>query len=153
MNSIPSVKYNLLLLNGPNLNMLGIRQPNIYGYTTLNQIEKRVTKLANSFGFYVKTFQSNYEGAIIEAIHRSCNRCIGIIINPSAYSHTSLAIYDALSSIKITTVEVHLSNTSNREKLRHYSYISSIASVVISGAGLSGYEYAVHYLAKQQYQN
>lgn len=137
----------LLLVNGPNLNLLGTRQPEVYGATTLAEIEQSVSALAAELGFEVRAVQSNHEGALIDAIHAARTDCAGIIINPGAYSHTSVAIPDALTSVELPVAEVHLSNIHRREAFRHHSYVSAIADVVIAGAGPAGYEYAVRYLA------
>ncbi|BDY30461.1 MULTISPECIES: type II 3-dehydroquinate dehydratase [Mycolicibacterium] len=137
----------LLLVNGPNLNLLGTRQPEVYGATTLAEIEQSVSALAAELGFEVRAVQSNHEGALIDAIHAARTDCAGIIINPGAYSHTSVAIPDALTSVELPVAEVHLSNIHRREAFRHHSYVSAVADVVIAGAGPAGYEYAVRYLA------
>lgn len=137
----------LLLLNGPNLNMLGTRQPEIYGATTLAQVEQQVTEAAAGFGFEVRALQSNHEGDLIDAIHIAREDCAGIIINPGAYSHTSVAIPDALIAAELPVAEVHLSNIHRREEFRHHSYVSAVAEVVIAGAGPQGYLFAVQYLA------
>lgn len=139
----------LLLVNGPNLNLLGTRQPEVYGATTLPEIEAAVTALAAEFGFAVRAVQSNHEGALIDAIHTARGECAGIIINPGAYSHTSIAIRDALSSVDLPVVEVHLSNIHAREEFRHHSFVSGVADAVIAGAGPAGYEYAVRHLAAE----
>ncbi len=139
----------LLLVNGPNLNLLGTRQPEVYGATTLPEIEAAVTALAAEFGFAVRAVQSNHEGALIDAIHAARGECAGIIINPGAYSHTSIAIRDALSSVDLPVVEVHLSNIHAREEFRHHSFVSGVADAVIAGAGPAGYEYAVRHLAAE----
>ncbi len=137
----------LLLVNGPNLNLLGTRQPEIYGSTTLAQIEDAVQTLAAEFGFQVRAVQSNHEGVLIDAIHAARTDCAGIVINPAAYTHTSVAIADALSAVELPVVEVHLSNVHRREKFRQHSYVSPVAEAVIAGAGPMGYEFAVRYLA------
>lgn len=137
----------LLLLNGPNLNLLGTRQPEVYGATTLSEIEASVSALAAELGFEVRAVQSNHEGVLIDAIHAARADCAGIIINPGAYSHTSVAIPDALTSVELPVAEVHLSNIHRREPFRHHSYVSAVAEMVIAGAGPAGYEYAVRYLA------
>ncbi|TVY06512.1 type II 3-dehydroquinate dehydratase [Mycolicibacterium porcinum] len=140
----------MLLVNGPNLNMLGTRQPEIYGSTTLAQIEQRVAELAAEFGFEVRAVQSNHEGVLVDAIQAARQDCVGIIINPAAYSHTSVAIRDALSAAELPVVEVHLSNIHTREPFRHHSYVSAVAEVVIAGAGPAGYGYAVRHFAERQ---
>ena len=137
----------LLLLNGPNLNLLGTRQPEIYGATTLAKIEEMVTVAAAGHGFEVRAVQSNHEGVLIDAIHAARADCAGIVINPAAYSHTSVAIADALIAAELPVAEVHLSNVHKREKFRHHSYVSAVADMVIAGAGPLGYRLAVDYLA------
>lgn len=137
----------LLLLNGPNLNLLGIREPEIYGATTLAEIIDTVTALAAEHGLTVRAVQSNHEGELVDAIQSAKADCAGIIINPAAYSHTSVAIADALAAVELPIAEVHLSNIARRESFRHHSYVSAVADTVISGAGPLGYEFAVRYLA------
>lgn len=137
----------LLLVNGPNLNLLGTRQPEIYGSTTLEQLEELTSTAAAEFGLDVRAVQSNHEGVLIDAIHAARRDCLGIIINPAAYSHTSVAIPDALTAVELPVAEVHLSNVHRREAFRHHSYVSAVADVVIAGAGPLGYELAVRYLA------
>ncbi|CAN5450957.1 type II 3-dehydroquinate dehydratase [soil metagenome] len=137
----------LLLVNGPNLNLLGTRQPEIYGSTTLVQIEEAVTAKAGELGFAVRAVQSNHEGVLIDAIHAARTDCVGIVINPAAYTHTSVAIADALTAAELPVVEVHLSNIHKREQFRHHSYVSPVAEAVIAGAGPLGYELAVRFLA------
>jgi len=137
----------LLLVNGPNLNLLGTRQPEIYGSTTLAQIEQAVTDLAAQLGFSVRAVQSNHEGELVDAIQAARTDCVGIVINPAAYSHTSVAIADALTASELPVAEVHLSNIHKREAFRHHSYVSAVAETVIAGAGPIGYELAVRYLA------
>ncbi|MBI3213570.1 MAG: type II 3-dehydroquinate dehydratase [Mycobacterium sp.] len=137
----------LLLVNGPNLNLLGTRQPEIYGSTTLAQIESAVRDVAAEFGFGVRAVQSNHEGELIDAIHGARADCQGIVINPAAYSHTSIAIADALTAVELPVAEVHLSNIARREPFRHHSYVSAVAETIIAGAGPQGYEFAVRYLA------
>ncbi len=137
----------LLLVNGPNLNLLGTRQPEVYGSTTLAEIEDRVTAVAAEAGLEVRAVQSNHEGALIDAIQSAREDCAGIVINPAAYSHTSVAIADALRSVDLPVAEVHLSNIHAREEFRHHSYVSAVADMVVAGAGPLGYEMAVRYLA------
>jgi len=136
----------LLLVNGPNLNLLGTRQPEVYGTTTLAQIESLVSAVAAEAGFETRAVQSNHEGELVDAIHGAREDCAGIIVNPAAYSHTSVAIADALRSVALPVVEVHLSNIHAREQFRRHSYVSEVADVVIAGAGAQGYEFAVRYL-------
>jgi 3-dehydroquinate dehydratase-2 len=139
----------LLLVNGPNLNLLGTRQPEIYGSTTLAQIEDLTTAEAARHGLTVRAVQSNHEGELIDAIQGARGDCVGIIINPAAYSHTSVAIRDALSAVDLPVVEVHLSNIHRREQFRHHSFVSAVADVVIAGAGPLGYRMAVDWLAER----
>jgi 3-dehydroquinate dehydratase-2 len=137
----------LLLLNGPNLNLLGTRQPEIYGSTTLAQVEDMAQAVAADHGFDLRAVQSNHEGVLIDAIHAARADCAGIVINPAGYSHTSVALADALIAAGLPVAEVHLSNIHRREAFRHHSYVSAAAEVVIAGAGAQGYEFAVRYLA------
>jgi 3-dehydroquinate dehydratase II len=136
----------ILVINGPNLNMLGIREPEIYGKMTLDQLNEEVKKSANSLLFDVEFFQSNHEGAIIDKIQASYGKVDGIIINPGAYSHYSYAIRDAIKSVDIKTVEVHLSDISNREYFRKTSVIEEVVEKQISGKGINSYIEALHYL-------
>ncbi|MDN3482622.1 type II 3-dehydroquinate dehydratase [Arthrobacter sp. APC 3897] len=138
---------NLLILNGPNLNLLGTREPGIYGTTTLDDVEALALDAAESHGWTADCIQSNHEGDLIDAIHGAPGLADGIIINPAAYSHTSVAIPDALSGVGLPVVEVHLSNIHRREEFRHHSYVSAVADAVICGAGIAGYKLAVDYLA------
>lgn len=137
----------LLLVNGPNLNLLGTRQPEVYGSTTLAEIEALTAKAAEEVGLTLRAVQSNHEGVLIDEIHNARTDCAGIVINPAAYSHTSVAIADALRSVGLPVAEVHLSNIHAREPFRHHSYVSAVADMVIAGAGPLGYEMAVRYLA------
>lgn len=137
----------LLLVNGPNLNLLGTRQPEVYGATTLAEIESRVAEVAAESGLETRAVQSNHEGVLIDAIHAARADCVAIVINPAAYSHTSVAIADALRSVELPVAEVHLSNIHAREEFRHHSYVSAVADMVVAGAGPLGYEMAVRYLA------
>ncbi len=139
----------LLLVNGPNLNLLGTRQPEVYGATTLAEIEARFTEVAAEHELLVRAVQSNHEGVLIDAIHQARTDCAGIVINPAAYSHTSVAIADALRSVALPVAEVHLSNIHAREEFRHHSYVSAVAEMVVAGAGPLGYEMAVRYLASR----
>jgi 3-dehydroquinate dehydratase-2 len=129
----------ILILNGPNLNMLGKREPEIYGNETLMDIETKLQKKARELDISIDFKQSNYEGEIVTWIQNSTNIYDGIIINPAAYTHTSVAILDAFKSIKLPIVEIHLSNIFQREEFRHHSYISMVANGIISGFGSNGY--------------
>ncbi len=135
----------LLLLNGPNLNLLGLREPEYYGKTTLAIIEANITQLANQAGIDCECFQSNSEEALINKIQQSFKKVDFIIFNPAAFTHTSIALRDALLAVGIPFVEVHLSNVYQREIFRHHSYFSDIAQGVISGVGAKGYEFALNY--------
>jgi 3-dehydroquinate dehydratase II len=132
-------KLNILVLHGPNLNLLGLREPNIYGSLTLDDINTLLSQEGIILGINVSCFQSNHEGALVDAIHQALDKYDGIVINAGAYTHTSVAIRDALSGVKIPTVEVHLSNIYQREDFRHYSYIAPIAVGQISGFGAESY--------------
>ncbi len=138
----------MLLVNGPNLNLLGTREPATYGTDTLDDVIDLVRSTAASFGIDVRAVQSNHEGVLIDAIHAARNDCSAIIINPGAFTHTSIAIRDALTGVDLPVAEVHLSNVHAREEFRHHSYISAVAECVIVGAGIQGYEFAVRRLAK-----
>ena len=129
----------ILVLNGPNINMLGIREPAVYGNITLAEIEKSLSSLAKELKVEVEFFQSNHEGKIVDKIQDSGNKIFGIIINPAAFTHTSIAIRDALSSISVPTIEVHISNIYAKEEFRHKSYIAAAAIGQIAGLGIDGY--------------
>jgi 3-dehydroquinate dehydratase-2 len=137
----------ILLLNGPNLNLLGTREPAIYGTSTLGDVEETARAAAASRGCTLRAFQSNSEGALIDAIHGAAGTADAIVINAGAYTHTSIAIADALAAVGLPVVEVHLSNVHRREAFRHTSYISAVADAVIVGAGVDGYRFAVEHLA------
>jgi 3-dehydroquinate dehydratase II len=137
----------VLLLNGPNLNLLGEREPEIYGPTTLVEIETRIIALGRELSLEVRTAQHNGEGEIIDAIHEARNWAAGIVYNPGAHAHYSYAIADAISSVPIPVIEVHLSNIYAREEHRRRSVIAPVAAGVIGGLGLLGYELALRALA------
>ena len=144
----------ILVLNGPNLNMLGKREPAIYGARTLEDINADLKKTADKLGVSLAFFQSNHEGALVDTIQSALNLHQGILINPGAYTHTSVAIRDAISAVAIPTVEVHLSNIHQREAFRHHSYIAPVAIGQISGFGADSYrlglEGLVSYLRKAE---
>lgn len=134
----------LLLINGPNLNLLGTREPEIYGHGTLGDIEQRLQGLCSQAGHSLESVQSNHEGVLVDAIHTAYQQGINfILINPGAFTHTSVALRDALAGTQIPFIEIHLSNTHAREDFRHHSYLSAIAQGVIMGLGAQGYELAL----------
>jgi 3-dehydroquinate dehydratase II len=130
---------NILVLHGPNLNLLGTREPDVYGRMTLDEINSALIRLADELGISVEFFQANAEGAMIDRIHAAKGTCDGIVINPAAYTHTSIAIRDALSAVSLPTVEVHLSNIHRREEFRTRSFTAPVAVGQISGFGLDSY--------------
>jgi 3-dehydroquinate dehydratase-2 len=129
----------ILVLHGPNLNLLGTREPGVYGQVTLPEINVAITALAEELGAEVEIFQSNAESALIETIHSAAASCDGILINPAAYTHTSVALRDAIAAVALPTVEVHLSNIHAREKFRSRSFIAPVAVGQVSGFGLDSY--------------
>ena len=134
------------ILNGPNLNLLGQRQPEIYGRDTLADVEANCAAVGRDLGLAVKLFQSNHEGVIIDTIHEARHSAQGIVINPGAFTHTSVAILDALNTFEGPVIEVHISNVHKRESFRHHSYISLRADGIIVGCGVEGYQLAVRRL-------
>jgi 3-dehydroquinate dehydratase II len=141
---------NLLLLNGPNLNLLGTREPEVYGRTTLADVEQAATAQAAAVGARLASFQSNHEGAIIDRIHAAKNEGIdAIIINPGGLTHTSVALRDALAGVAIPFIEVHISNIHQRETFRHTSYLSAVSTGVICGLGIDGYRLATDFALKK----
>jgi 3-dehydroquinate dehydratase-2 len=134
----------ILLLNGPNLNLLGSREPDQYGHTTLADIEARLADMAAAAGHELAALQSNAEHALVDRIHQAGEDGVAyILINPAAFTHTSVALRDALLGVKIPFIEVHLSNVHARESFRHHSYLSDVAQGVIAGLGAQGYEFAL----------
>ena len=133
----------LLILNGPNLNLLGEREPGLYGSLSLAAIEELSVKTASALGWQTRCKQSNYEGGLVEAIHDARHDCDGVVINAGAYTHTSIGIGDAVKAIETPVVELHISNVHSREDFRHKSFIAANAKGVIFGFGLKGYELAI----------
>ncbi len=133
----------IYVLNGPNMNLLGKRQPELYGYETLNDVEKLCSKIVRNEGLKIDLRQSNNEADLIDWIHEARDSGAGIVINPAAFSHTSIAIMDALMAFEGPVIEVHVSNIHKRETFRHKSYVSLRADGVIAGLGVRGYEFAV----------
>jgi 3-dehydroquinate dehydratase-2 len=138
----------ILVIHGPNLNMLGKREPETYGHTTLDEVNSELQKLGKSMGLAVETFQSNHEGEIIGRIQQAIETCAGLIINPAAYTHTSIAIRDALLLLDIPIIEVHISDISKRESFRHTSMITDISTAQVIGHGVRGYSMALEKIAK-----
>ena len=136
----------LLVINGPNLNMLGIREPSVYGSQSFAALCEFIKAAAAEVGAECELYQSNHEGCIVDKIQEAYGRFDGIVINPGAYTHTSVAILDALSAVQIPTVEVHISNVMEREAFRHHSYVSLIAKKTYMGLGFEGYRRAVRFL-------
>jgi 3-dehydroquinate dehydratase-2 len=148
-----SILLSILVLHGPNLNLLGKREPGVYGIETLADINQSLEGDARSLQVKLVTYQSNHEGALVDAIHAALGTHQGILINPGAYTHTSVAIRDAIAAVDLPTVEVHLSNVYRRESFRHHSYIAPVAIGQISGFGLESYRLGlrglVQYLRQQ----
>jgi len=137
----------LFVLNGPNLNLLGSREPEIYGHTTLADIEAETRARAGQLGLGVEFRQSNHEGVLVDWIQEARTAAAGVILNAGAYTHTSVALHDALKAVEVPVIEVHISNPHRREPFRHASYVSSVATGVICGVGAQGYALAVAALA------
>lgn len=135
----------ILVINGPNINMLGIREPNIYGKGTYRELVETITEYCDKNAVEVSFFQSNHEGDIVDEIQKAYNKFDAIVINPAAYTHTSVAILDALKSVGIPTAEVHISDVDSREDFRQKSFVSLYAEKVIKGHGFSGYTEAIEY--------
>jgi 3-dehydroquinate dehydratase II len=143
-----SNRKKILVIHGPNLNMLGKREPHIYGHQSLGEIDSQLMKLGAKLEIDVKTFQSNHEGVIVEEIQQAMGAYHGIIINPAAYTHSSIAIRDALAMLEIPVIEMHLSNINKREPFRHQSVIADVVTARIAGFGSHGYLLALEGLAR-----
>ena len=141
-----SAPRRLLLVNGPNLNLLGTREPEIYGTATLGDVERITQDAAGRHGFEVRAVQSNHEGVLIDAIHAARTDCAGIVINPGGLTHTSVVLRDALSGVALPVAEVHISDVNAREEFRRHSYVADIAAVHVVGEGVAGYATAVDLL-------
>ena len=136
----------VLVLNGPNLNLLGIREPEVYGHDTLADVERITADAAAERGFDVTAVQSNHEGVLIDAIHEARTTCAGIVVNPGGLTHTSVVLRDALSGVALPVAEVHISDVYAREEFRHHSYVRDVAAVHVVGEGVAGYARAVSLL-------
>jgi len=141
---------NILLLNGPNLNLLGSREPDVYGKATLADIEAAALAQAKAADAHLACFQSNHEGALIDRVHAAKSEGVdAIVINAGGFTHTSVALRDALSGVAIPFVEVHISNVHQRESFRHHSFLSAVATGVICGLGIEGYQFAIDFALKK----
>ena len=136
----------ILLVNGPNLNLLGVREPAVYGTQTLADVEELVTRTAAERGFEVRAVQSNHEGVLLDAVHAAREDCAGIVINPGGLTHTSVVLRDALSGVALPVAEIHISDIRAREPFRHHSYVADVASVHVMGEGIEGYRTATRLL-------
>jgi 3-dehydroquinate dehydratase-2 len=137
----------LLLVNGPNLNLLGVRDPATYGNSTLADVERITADAAAEAGYELRTIQSNHEGVLIDAIHAAREDCAGIVINPGGLTHTSVALRDALTGVSLPFAEVHISDVNAREEFRRFSYLHDVAAVRVIGEGVAGYATAVAQLS------
>jgi 3-dehydroquinate dehydratase-2 len=140
------VTRRILLVNGPNLNLLGTREPEVYGTATLADVERITAEAAASLGFEIRTVQSNHEGVLIDAIHDARGECEGIVINPAGLTHTSVVLRDALTGVSLPFAEVHISDVYAREEFRHHSFLHDVAAVRVIGRGVEGYAEALREL-------
>ncbi len=139
----------ILVINGPNINLLGMREPEIYGRRTYSELLRVVAEAGEKFGAETEEFQSNHEGAIVDRIQAAYGKVDGIVINPAAYTHTSVAIRDALVAVGIPAVEVHISKVDDREAFRHVSFVRDVCLTTVSGRGIEGYADAIEYLCEK----
>jgi 3-dehydroquinate dehydratase-2 len=138
----------IYVLNGPNLNLLGTREPDIYGHATLADVEKLCRATADKLGGTIEFRQSNHEGELVDWIHEAARTgAVGIVLNAGAYTHTSVAIHDAIAAVKVPVIEVHISNVFAREQVRHHSYVAPVAKASLCGFGIDGYALAINGLA------
>ncbi len=144
----PDSRGTILVINGPNLNLLGTREPEKYGTSTLADVEELAARTAQAHGFAAECVQSNHEGVLLDAIHAARGSAVGIVLNAGAFTHTSVALRDALAAVQLPAVEVHITNVHQREEFRHHSFLSPVCSAVIVGAGVFGYKLAIDYLAE-----
>lgn len=148
MREFKGVGMHILVLNGPNLNLLGTREPEVYGHTSLADIEANCQQTANALGFDLSFQQSNHEGALVDAIHAARGVSDGIVINAGAYTHSSVALRDAIAGVELPVIELHLSNTHAREDFRHQSYMAAVCLGVIQGFGAAGYPLALQAMVR-----
>lgn len=139
----------LLLVNGPNLNLLGTREPEVYGSATLADVVALVERTADELGYAVSALQTNHEGVLIDAVHDARGTCAGIVINPGGLTHTSVALRDALTGVALPFAEVHVSDVHAREEFRHFSFLTDVAALTVVGEGVEGYARAVRELVAQ----
>ena len=139
----------ILVINGPNINLLGMREPEIYGRRTYSELLRAIDEAGDKFGAETEEFQSNHEGAIVDRIQAAYGKVDGIVINPAAYTHTSVAIRDALVAVGIPSVEVHISKVDDREAFRHVSFVRDVCLLTITGRGIEGYADAIEYLCEK----
>ncbi|WP_426226584.1 type II 3-dehydroquinate dehydratase [Pseudarthrobacter sp. DSP2-3-2b1] len=138
----------ILVINGPNLNLLGTREPEKYGTSTLADVEQLAAATGEAHGFTVECVQSNHEGVLLDVIHAARGTAVGIVLNAGAFTHTSVALRDALAAVQVPAVEVHITNVHQREEFRHHSFLSPVCAAVIVGAGVFGYKLAIDYLGE-----